>query len=1581
MVVRWIHKGWKLFWEIVLSVAVIVIVLAGTTVGLLQLGATKGIIAEKVVNNFNQSHKGHLKIGALKGFLPFKVELQDVILTSSKSASADTLASVKDAKVKVDLWALFRDKLNIQALRLDQPSVQLKDNGSGGYTLANALQKRKPSAIKKSTGGPPIPNLEITAPKITIKDGSFYIQRFHHLSDNIKLPEPLRIHRVNTKMFVQSTKAHRFLNINNFTAHVQNVKAGNIALSGQVYNNNQVLEFNGFRLSAGRSQIRLNGKVKGINLYQGGLQKQLASSTFDLSVQSNRLQLTEFSDVLPRLPEIQKPLNFSVHISGEENALQLQKFAMSVGASHLNVNGNVDNLFRKNKLAYNLNIDTLAIPEQNMKMLAKAVRDSQYAALKKLNVKGKASGTVDSVSVNLQGSSGLGSFDLQAQGQLAAPYRYKGLLSARNLDVGPFTSTRIDTTNLNVLAQVSGQNTSLKTGTLNLKASAWNSFVNKVKVDSLHINTSLQQGLMYVDYVYRNNRQLISGNGNANFNAKYPPITLRGKTRNLNVPAFLAKTAVDSTRLNANYNINIKGTSLDQVYGKVQLNVLKSIIDGQPVQAQHFDVQLSSPDMASRTLKINSSPFDLTVRGDLKPTNISHQMTYWSNYFKERMDKEIRLDSTAYVPQKRAPQVNPLHLKGQFKAKNLKLIKRYLPGFPQVSSNLTADFNLQADSTNLQFSSNIQSDTISVNNIDITDAVSQIRGRFNHNKTLKKSGNLTVKNTAGSIKSHLVKMDTVTMQLNYRHNSLYYAQQVKRFSKKAHFDLKMHSTLSRQNIKVTIDKFFLGNNKYAWQTKETPQFTYNRNKKVIFHNFRFRNGNGYFALEGILSPYQSDSLKYVIHQVNLARISNLLRGRINFSGRLNGKLQTRSLTRQPSIEGNLFVDGLKLENRLVGDVRLTSRFNKKADHYDTRLKILTDSSKYKQYLKSNNGIGQNILLKGYFKPAGLSGNQHTALHFNANFKEMDMWVFHLLLPNIFNQVNGRAYGTGAVSGNLQNLQFHADLKLDSVKVQPALFKTNYYLKGPISISSKKGVQIGHVKVNDDQGGTGMITGNVDLNNFKPVKFIHLRMNLNDLKFLNSGYSPGTPFFGDMAASGSFRLDGPTTHLKLRSSQAIRVSRNSTFGIPLLTETQFNTTNSFIQFVDSLSAIQTKRNKSNGKQLAKSNGNGENRRTAMQNLSFSERFDLDLQFVATNPINVRLIFDPVTHEGVTANGTGRLRLTMHDGNMQLFGHFSVEGGTYQFVSGEIISRKFDINPGGSIVWEGPPANARLNIQAVYHARPTVSSLNNPVNQPGKGNIPQRVPIDLVVQLSGTMQQLQKDIHLKIPNTFNIASNTELEYAINQINSNEQQRFKQAASILLTGNFLATGTSASQTNQLTSTLTRSSTFINPILSNQVISPLVSRQINSLLKSNSTHFNFDFRLNQYNQIDLGIGLSLLNDKLIFHREGYLTGGSVDTKVIQRIGNLGATYRLNRNLSLTAFHREDLTLSTLTPTAQTSEIIPTVNGAGVQAQVQFNTWQELAHKVKNFFRKLVGKKPIDFKNRARKTIKMTDNTTKKKN
>ncbi len=1563
MFLSWLHRSWKYFWITVLTLFLILIVAGGAFIGFLQTESAKSYLAGQIEQNFNDNYFAILKVGELNGFIPFEIRLNDIrVMYSSTgdSSAADTLIRADQMTANINIWSLLWNKVSINSFSLESPKVKLTTDPEGRYTIYRALTRRgRAGQPVRKDAVIDLANIEIIAPGVTVTDGQIYAEGAFEETRQVQFPDPLRIRDINARMFLELGDTQRLWDIETLSARLEGVDAGNINIFGQVYNDERYLEFNAFTLSAGDSEIRLNGEIDGVNLYRENLGGQLRSAFYNIEVSSDQLRLAEFKQFFDGVPAISEPLEFEMQTNGVIDSLWVDDFSLGIGESYLRINGLFQNLSKRDQLSYRFKVNEVFLTKNDVELFTGPLNEKQSGALENLQLSGRVNGSDDSLNVDLGLASPYGQLSLRGNAHLKRPFKYTASFSGRNINPANFIAGDIDTTSLTFDVTASGLGIDVKDAVMELNASVYNSILDGIKIDDLELTSSLLGGLLEQRYRYRSGRQVLRGSGWIDLGREEPPLSFQGNARNIDLSQYIKYGKVPASRLNFDYNIKLSGLTADRIQGRANIDVKPSVLGGDTLQSHQLYMDLDSPDQDTRNFRLTSSIMDLQLSGKIVPSNIIRHAMHWSGYIEERIREEVLLEEP-YATISRAPaNLESLILDGSFRAKNLSLIKKYWLDFPTVATDVQFGFNVNADSSRLLFSAKARADSIRYNNLHLAGSNAQLTASFRRGMKLKEFSSIDFETSISHMQTAMLNMDSLILDLAFRKDSLQLVQKVGRFSDNARLNLVLNSSLADSAIHISVDDFFLGNNTYAWQSEATPGLIYNRKNELSFNNFSFKNQDEYLELKGTLSPNRADSLSYIIQDVNLERISELIGGRVRFSGALNGNLLTRSLTHRPSVQGMLNVDRFSIQDRLIGDISFLSTYNPDSQRFDTQIKILTDPAKYPDYLSMNDNIGQDIVLNGYFITPDPDAVQDTLYNFDVNFNKIDMWVLPLIVK-IFDSMEGEASGEGYLRGNFEDIDFHADFQTNHVFARPKFLETNYFLNGHVVLDRHDGVLIDSVDVIDTQGGTGLLWGTVDLNDFNPITFLDLSLRLNNLQFLNNDFDPDTPFYGTVAGTGLVQLTGANTDLFLRTTEPIAVNAESQLSIPLIEETELNQNNRFIQFVDSFDVSrrgQLNLVKENGQSSSVDKGRLEE---AIDDLTFNERFDLDLQFNAPNNINVDLIFDPVTGEILTAAGTGQLRITMQDEEVRMFGSYNITGGSYQFVSGEIFTRRLELENGGSISWQGDPDNARLDISAVYRARPNISTLNYQDTETGfEESGGQRVPVDLILEINGTVSSVENNYFFRLPNSLDLSSNSTLSFAINEINRDEQGKLLQAASILLTGNFIPSQSYNQATSTLSQNLARSSTVINPLLSNQVISPLLSNQMNALLNSDVSRFDIDFNLNAYNEIDLGIALRLYNDKLIFRREGQITGGNPENSLGDRIGDLNATYRINEGLSVTAFHRQDQTMGNLSNGSRAGDVTPTVDGIGLEAKVQFNTWKDLGKKIRSTFMSIFGIKP----------------------
>ena len=79
-----------------------------------------------------------------------------------------------------------------------------------------------------------------------------------------------------------------------------------------------------------------------------------------------------------------------------------------------------------------------------------------------------------------------------------------------------------------------------------------------------------------------------------------------------------------------------------------------------------------------------------------------------------------------------------------------------------------------------------------------------------------------------------------------------------------------------------------------------------------------------------------------------------------------------------------------------------------------------------------------------------------------------------------------------------------------------------------------------------------------------------------------------------------------------------------------------------------------------------------------------------------------------------------------------GNLEITEGAYYFTLQNWFNKRFDIQPGSTVSWEGDPYDAQLDVSTTYTTRASLDPL-----LPETDDLPGRIPVDLQLQLTGSM----------------------------------------------------------------------------------------------------------------------------------------------------------------------------------------------------------------------------------------------------
>ena len=99
----------------------------------------------------------------------------------------------------------------------------------------------------------------------------------------------------------------------------------------------------------------------------------------------------------------------------------------------------------------------------------------------------------------------------------------------------------------------------------------------------------------------------------------------------------------------------------------------------------------------------------------------------------------------------------------------------------------------------------------------------------------------------------------------------------------------------------------------------------------------------------------------------------------------------------------------------------------------------------------------------------------------------------------------------------------------------------------------------------------------------------------------------------------------------------------------------------------------------------------------ENSKIELNFDLEVTPVA----EVQLIMDATAGDVIRGTGAGNLNISLNTkGDLKMAGDYVIEDGDYLFTLGDILNKRFSVEEGGTITWNGAVDDADINIRAIY-----------------------------------------------------------------------------------------------------------------------------------------------------------------------------------------------------------------------------------------------------------------------------------------
>ncbi|MGN6508331.1 MAG: translocation/assembly module TamB domain-containing protein, partial [Chitinophaga sp.] len=446
------------------------------------------------------------------------------------------------------------------------------------------------------------------------------------------------------------------------------------------------------------------------------------------------------------------------------------------------------------------------------------------------------------------------------------------------------------------------------------------------------------------------------------------------------------------------------------------------------------------------------------------------------------------------------------------------------------------------------------------------------------------------------------------------------------------------------------------------------------------------------AAEGATLPDLTVALK----DFRLSTVTSLIEKDTALAeGISNGEIRISGLDQTPLIDGKLTVDSLAVMGSRLGRLALTAN---------------TTADKQAQLEATIQGNDNDLRL------AGTYGEQ---MDIRLDITSLNMQSIESLTFGNVTNMSGKLSGKATLQGTTDKPVIRGDMHFDDVAGRITMI--NNYLRLPSEdlALTETGIRFNQFVIADSTGNEAVINGEIrttDLSSFQ------LDFDLNAQNFMALGTQDPKnkdqfyygPAYVDVTAQVRGTLDLPRVQMKLK----LREKSQVTVMIPE-EEPGIADRAGVVQFIDPAMWTDTTLRLQPPDTTATT--------------SRLKGFVISADVEVTPESTLKLVIDQTNGDFLEVKGNATLNFSMDPSSkMSLTGRYEINEGKYAMSLNQLIKREFQIEKGSTIIWNGDPMLADVNITARYDVNAVAADLIQDQirsDDPARNRYKQKVPVEV------------------------------------------------------------------------------------------------------------------------------------------------------------------------------------------------------------------------------------------------------------
>ena len=1332
-------KTLRRIFKIVVYAAALFLIFIFILGAITQTAFFKDRVRMLLVSSLSDRLNGSIRIGTLGGnfFTGITVDSVEIYAETGLFLRAERVL------VKYDLMTLFDKSATMRYLIVDRPTIYLLRSGAGDWNYANLLKPSGDTTHGTFDWNVFLNDLELKNGMLTVFDSTsgvppngdapagrhFTDGRFSFKDINVQLkasvrPEDFDVHLLHTSFYSDRPVFELTHCAGDFRVSTGGVSATNVIIQ------------------SGRSQIELNGRVSGLDLFKELKAAALQHDSSQIKLNARSIDFSELKEFIPELSFLEGSASIDLAADGEFGDLAIRRLNLKVRENSITVAGTVRNLQRADRLDLDLFLGSSSFDPS---VAAKLMPGMQIPTFER---GGPASVNVRFIGRPLdfrtrtivKGKFGecevAGSINLEKK----IPH-YELSFTTKRLDVASILSNQRINSALFATGKLDGQGISADEIRATLSVRIDSSRFRNLPIDAaqLTLRGSPHRFEGRVEVTSQKMKAVVSGltdlsvpesprfNGDISFQG----VNL---ARVLDDPRYGSDLTLEGS-------VSGSGRAIDDINADIKFLLMPSTFQGHSISSQEIRFFLDQHDPASKRLSLHSSIIDLDVNGrfdpDLAAASLIHQTSNLLETIREHaMPPESLRARTAApriaqhaAPQRRMDFDYTLHIK------DLDPVATLIEG-QRFDGRAILTGAIHGTDELLSFSCNGAIDEcfigtfekgVLLNRATLAVALDSL----GDGSTLE---NLSVRGRLRS-ESGLVnttRIDSLDIDLDYR-------QLKGTLSIKGVIDsvysivMAGQTSVQPHTYAFDVDNLTFASGAYRWHNDQDVQVRVNYDGTRVMHAVMLRNGEQ-FSLTGVLHHDGEFDFDAALNNFDLtglvvfARNPELLRPDQGFRGQASATLHLAGSPENPFITFKAVSDSAYFRQTRIGSVEANILYGSATATIGLTVKKMPSDPQPTLVVKGTLPI--NLAFSGVqerFPPE--------KQHLEIVSQGFDLSVFDPILRD-FENLRGQLHCEITVAGTPRDPEYLGSITMSDVSFTFAANNVPYSISADLEPSGNK-IVLKSFQVRNLQKlgpvGEARVSGSLIIKNYQidSIDFTAfgqiLLMSEATRKIRSTVYGS---LFTEIGPEG-LTLSGPIAHPYLSGNLYVR-DANLTF--PPVREIPGSSSQMALNYVvlddTSKAAPQTARP---SKFYSGNDARHPSNRTAEvrdRGSVFLDRLRYNLSIETRGTTAIKMIFTPSTNEELYAELDGRVSVVNSQGYPSVTGEIAVLSHSYYN-----FFRRFDAS--GKLKFVGQWDNPELEIQATYEGYRT---------DPAHDSLQQKVVVQL--NIGGTRYEPKLDMSMKV-----------------------------------------------------------------------------------------------------------------------------------------------------------------------------------------------------------------------------------------